>query len=525
MADIWQDARSASFTKEKLLNHIQERGEDIVNEPDQKLQYTPLVYAINSMRFRNVELLLSNKADPEKPVGDGSGETPMYFAASLTKNGARIVQQLLSKRARNFDEPTSTKKETPLMRAVAVGRDPEVVKLLVRNGASLQKKNSDGKTAADLAAEIQDPDTRKKIQDALKTVPDRDRGGVLTYFSNWAVYVLKFFNRWTPLGSILAAASNVFYKVAGSKIPELPDGETVDEPKTVEDFKNNLQDAINENGLGRFYDKPGDTYLDDVAKQVFDLKNDPSNPLQEPPELQGLANLALYQPVIYCDDSASMRDDFPSNGENRWPRQRGLVKRITEITNRAVPNKRGIFLRFQNNPMAGAGMMGDEVDTILTAEPSENNWTPIGSGLKKNVLQPLVYDVVSSGKELERPLLILMTTDGCPWCQEDAKDGIEDKISIEYGFFRDNIVECMDFLKEHNYRRDTVIFCLNQIGSHPDATWFMGALEKESKLSQVLYLTAERLDDKFDDLQENARNLETWLLEILLKPLTSIYAP
>lgn len=229
MANIWEDARSARFTADKLAEHIKKNGEGIVNQVDSRLQYTPLVIAIRSMRFNNVKLLLDQKADPEKPVEDGTGETPMYFAASLQRNGRRIVQELLSKRPQNFDEPVSAKKETPLMRAVTVGQDPEVIKLLVRAGASREKKNADGKTAADLAAEITDPEVKKKVQDALNAVPDRDRGGVMTYFNNWAVYVLAFFKRWTPLGNILAAASKVFYGVKDSEVPELPDGEVSDQ--------------------------------------------------------------------------------------------------------------------------------------------------------------------------------------------------------------------------------------------------------------------------------------------------------
>lgn len=70
-------------------------------------------------------------------------------------------------------------------------------------------------------------------------------------------------------------------------------------------MKDNLTAAIDENGLSRFF-PPGDTYLGDIAKKAAELANDPNNSLKEPPQLRGLAHLALYQPVIYCGESRSL---------------------------------------------------------------------------------------------------------------------------------------------------------------------------------------------------------------------------
>jgi hypothetical protein len=56
---------------------------------------------------------------------------------------------------------------------------------------------------------------------------------------------------------------------------------------------------VSSGGLDKFF-PPGDTYLDDVAKKAAELKDDPNNLLNQPSQLQGLANLALYQTVLYC---------------------------------------------------------------------------------------------------------------------------------------------------------------------------------------------------------------------------------
>lgn len=56
---------------------------------------------------------------------------------------------------------------------------------------------------------------------------------------------------------------------------------------------------MNSNGLERFF-PPGNTYVKEVAEKVAALKNNPNNRLNSSSQLQGLAILALYQPVLYC---------------------------------------------------------------------------------------------------------------------------------------------------------------------------------------------------------------------------------
>lgn len=52
-------------------------------------------------------------------------------------------------------------------------------------------------------------------------------------------------------------------------------------------------------GLGRFY-PPGDPYPQQVADKAFALKNDPTNLLNQPRQVDAMAKLALYQPILYC---------------------------------------------------------------------------------------------------------------------------------------------------------------------------------------------------------------------------------
>lgn len=52
-------------------------------------------------------------------------------------------------------------------------------------------------------------------------------------------------------------------------------------------------------GLDKFF-SPDDPYVKDIAKKAAQLKDDPNNLLNSPTQIDGLAKLALYQPILYC---------------------------------------------------------------------------------------------------------------------------------------------------------------------------------------------------------------------------------
>ncbi|KAL2846033.1 hypothetical protein BJX68DRAFT_268890 [Aspergillus pseudodeflectus] len=277
------------------------------------------------------------------------------------------------------------------------------------------------------------------------------------------------------------------------------------EPGSAADINQSVNDTVKDNGLGDFFPL-GNTYPEEVAKKAAELKNDPNNPLKSPEQLKDLATLALYQPVIYCDDSGSMSDTGPwRNTEQRWAKQRELVTRMTSITNRAVPNnqRKGVHLRMINQSISNADNLdSDAVARIISnMYPHPYHSTPIGTNLKQKVLDPLVYSVIKAGRKLERPYLILILTDGCPWMEpEDA--------------FRNAIVDCARFLDRNGYRKDAVRFCLSTIGTHEDAEWFLDSFDTDRQALEVLHRTAAHIDQRYDQLRQNEKELESWVIVI-----------
>lgn len=510
---IWFAAQSGNLKKRSLMDFLDQDPTLLDREDESGI--TPLGYAVQCGKPSVVSLLLESGADPDKKLGKTAqfpdGRTPVYLAATATPPNRRIVQLLLEKRPKSFDEPIRTqlyKNETPLMTVIVQSGDPEIVKLLVNEGASLEAKNADGKTAHDLADQLSDESKKIKIKEALEpNLKKGGGGGLRAYISNWVLGVLSYFKSWKILGTIFKSASQYFYKISSPPRSDPDKDHDVEEPKNAADFKNILDGVVKKEGLDRFF-PPGNTFMDEVAAKAEALKNDPKNLLNSPTQLRGLATLALYQPVIYCDDSGSMKEKDGKKQENRWRKQAELVKRMTNVTNRAVPDNKGVHVRFINTDTPDAdNLHGDAVALKLNFTPSGS--TPIGTKLKERILNPFIYSSINAGRPLERPYLILIITDGCP--QDESEDQL-----------RNSIVDCSRFLAANGYRKDVVRFCISQIGRDNNAKEFMDRLDVDEEVLEVLHRTAELIDERYDKLKKNEATLENWLLEILLSPIQSL---
>ncbi|TGJ81732.1 hypothetical protein E0Z10_g7027 [Xylaria hypoxylon] len=529
MTTIWDDAGAIppALTTEKLAEHAKGKP-GIINELDPRTGLTPLAVAIRAGNASTVKLLLDNNADPDKKTRDGL--VPMYLAANAASTGQRprMVQLLLEKYPKTFDEagPASVKNETPLMAAVRK-KDSRTIKLLVEQGASKTKKNADGKTALDLANES--APASLDVGKALQIAASKGKGGVTTYVDQWVLEVLGHFNIWSPLGEILDSTTRSYYDIQLSA--PLPDD--VDEPQTAADFKNNLDNAVKRGGLDRFF-PPDDPYLQQVADKAFQLKNDPKNLLNTPRQIDGLSKLALYQPILYCDDSWSMWVEENHKGKgDRWRAQVELAKRISSITTRAVPDNKGCHLRFINKDTPTYNNLNkDQVTDIMNKFPENDGWTPIGTMLRKHVLDPLIYPDINANT-VKRPWLVLVTTDGYP-TKEQAMDGApagpkDENQNEDADRFRKEIRRLGKELEKKDYRQDVVRFSISQIGKKISYTddeekvkLFLDGLESDPDIQDVLYRTAEIMDAKYDALKQNEKNLEVFLLTTLLSPLQSL---
>ncbi|KAE8147149.1 ankyrin repeat-containing domain protein [Aspergillus avenaceus] len=456
--------------------------------------YTPLSLAVKNGHPSAVKILLQQGADPNKCTRDG--RSPLYLAASGKQNRARIVELLLENKA-SVDEPRPEyDNDTPLMMAITKGRDPDVIRQLVDAGASLAKSNDRGDTARSLADQMADPAIRNAL--LPKEQQGRGRAELIQLLISAALLALACIGNWKGWKGIVSDAIRTIYTFTSQKLngSNPPPGTDFEDPETSEQFKHNINNIVQKCGLEDFY-PPGDSYVDQVASKAAKLKKDPNATLNSSDDICNLARVALYQPILYCDDSGSMNQDGRAEG------QRALVKRITNVATRLVPQNNGVHLRFINRDDTTANnLRQSDIEQRMQFTPTGSS--EIGTNLRTKILQPFVYDVLSSGV-LERPILVMTITDGCP----EGEDTLE---------FRNAVVKCTEWLSMGSYEEDAVMFCLSQIGNDPEAVRFLETFDDDSDIEEVVFRTAEHLDDRFRELRDNERELDRWILQMLNEP-------
>lgn len=135
--------------------------------------------------------------------------------------------------------------------------------------------------------------------------------------------------------------------------------------------------------------------------------------IAHPDNVRGLMRLALFQPVLFLDNSGSMRFDEGSP-ISKIGAMKETVKRVARITTELVPQDYGIHIRFINDsPSFPAGRSYSDLDEIESRmeDVKYKGGTLLGTNLRKFILEHLVYGPVERG-DLRRPLLISVVTDG-----------------------------------------------------------------------------------------------------------------
>ncbi|KAL7937194.1 hypothetical protein V8C35DRAFT_277683 [Trichoderma chlorosporum] len=536
-----------------------------IDEPDSKGR-TALAYAALKGHLDIVKLLLSEGADVNKI--NGKDRTALWYASqsnsSVTHQQRReVIEHLLYKGA---DPNVQAKDGTTALMKLIEHRDPGVIRLLLEKGASTTieaKKGSNVVTAEMLAEATNDP----AVIQAVKGMPLEAvrREEVVTDLITYVLKTIGFMNytlkgvvkqifgingdMTRPLKCVPENMKSNFSSAAdvppedpapeealknriftdtnmatslGFEEPEdltntLALGKVKDDEDDVpavplvtenleklsaEQFQAGMMKFITETGLEDFFPK-GDDFLKIVAQKAVELQGREDNLLKTGQDIQDITKLALYQPVFYCDDSGSMK-----NG-TRQADQIELVRRVSRISTLLVPEGCGAGLHFINNKR--------EMDTSLSAEEIKEimlktkatGKTKIGTQLEQKILKPLVYDVVKSGQKLKRPVLVSCITDGCPTGEASTR-------------FKDTINNCIEFLLQHDYPAQAVRFQISQIGNDAAATSFLNELRDDDTLDDVLFCTTQRLDDEYKKLNQNEEDLERWLLQTLMGPITGL---
>lgn len=187
-----------------------------------------------------------------------------------------------------------------------------------------------------------------------------------------------------------------------------------------------------------------------------------------------VVKISLYDHVIFCDDSYSMR-----MYDRVEPLKRTLnsIAKVTLALNEPS-HSGGISLRFINYPQDD--QMNNitsisEIEKAISKVPFDGR-TELGTQLKRKVLEPFLVDRLKRQKgKLDKPILITIITDGKP-------EG-EDRDELKY-----TIKECMESMGQNT---SAVKFHIAQVGDCPEARAFLRELQDDPEVREHVYVSKE----------------------------------
>lgn len=149
-----------------------------------------------------------------------------------------------------------------------------------------------------------------------------------------------------------------------------------------------------------------------------------------------LVHTSNFDDTVLTDapgDSSSMRYG------TRWRDQLEIVYCMARIYDLVRPDAYGAELRFINNAWPPGCMTTHDIrQTLESVKP--RGVTMVGTSLRRKILEARVYNPVSEGERLERPILVCCFLDGC------ASHEPEEMLN-------DEILRCAEILAENGYPR------------------------------------------------------------------------
>ncbi|PYI01687.1 hypothetical protein BO78DRAFT_378632 [Aspergillus sclerotiicarbonarius CBS 121057] len=274
-------------------------------------------------------------------------------------------------------------------------------------------------------------------------------------------------------------------------------------PETEEDYRIYVWRFI-ENNLRSYY-QPGDPYVEELVKNAATRAKDLTQKYELEPEVTPkLAIMALYDFVILCDDSSSMRKDK----RIRIQALEDTCQRVAEIGSSIQPQ--GVYLRFLNNSQdQHYNNLSDGEIQARMKDIKYKGSTRLGNVLETKIVKPLIIDKVESG-QLEKPVITVIITDGDP--QGEAPTRLEEAI-----------LNCKKRLSELSKEPEGAIFLISRVGNDPNAEMFLSSLMNNKDLHETLYCCPDQLDERREVFRKAGkdRHYSSYLIKLFEAALES----
>ena len=247
-------------------------------------------------------------------------------------------------------------------------------------------------------------------------------------------------------------------------------------PGDVAGYQRELEKAIHEKQLQQFYPQ-GDPRVGQIAQRAAQQVDRLCQAWRIQKEIANdIVRLALYDVIIYIDDSGSM--SFEENGERIKDLQLILQRVAFAAT---LFDEDGIEVRFMNDEEISPNMLShiksdQQIEQIMRTKRYKG-LTPFGSRLRERVLDPLVVSNMRSG-QMRKPVLIIGITDGQPAGEKS-----------------DALVESVRYAHQQAMQRygpGAVAFQFAQVGNDAKATEFLAKLDNDPQIGGMVDCTSSR---------------------------------
>ncbi|SMR47251.1 unnamed protein product [Zymoseptoria tritici ST99CH_3D1] len=292
-----------------------------------------------------------------------------------------------------------------------------------------------------------------------------------------------------------------------------PQGGQMSGPHDVQGYQRELERAIQEKQLHRFYGPgtQGAQMLPQIAARAAQQVDRLCQAWRIQKEIANdIVRLALYDVIIYVDDSGSM--SFEENGERIKDLQLILQRSVFAAT---LFDDDGIELRFMNEdlpPQQISGIRSEQQVEQLLASKRYKGLTPFGTELRKKVIDPILIQKLNSG-QMRKPLLIISITDGQP-AGENQNTLIE---TVQYA---------CQAAQRSQYGPGAVSFQFAQVGNDQKATEFLAKLDNDPMVGKEVDCTSNYENES----AEMARAVppvdltpDLWMIKLILGAIDPSY--
>ncbi|KAL2429605.1 hypothetical protein ABEF95_008067 [Exophiala dermatitidis] len=276
----------------------------------------------------------------------------------------------------------------------------------------------------------------------------------------------------------------------------------------VQGYKSLLQATIQEKNLQNFY-PPGHPVLDQIASRATQQVAQLAQTWRISPEIASdIVKLALYDVVLYIDDSGSMQ--FEENGE-RIDDLKLILSRVAFAT--SLFDDDGIQVRFMNSPEQGNNIRNEQQVNELIARTRFSGLTPMGRELQNKILGPLVLDPARRGA-LRKPVLVITITDGQPTGENSSDVARIIKAASD------------ELARNPRYGKGAIAFQFAQVGNDLKAREFLSKLDEEPGIGDIIDCTSN-YEVEADEMSRANPPVqltpELWLIKLLLGAIDSSY--